>query len=135
MCRSYNTLPLPIHSLSLCLSLCLSVCLCLTPAPTCPCSQLQYPVHPLHTHTHTHIPSHAHTYLPFARSYNAVNGIPSCANSFLLNETLRTSWGFQGYVTSDSGAIEDITQTHHYAKDMTEVRLHVCICVNVCVKS
>jgi len=34
-------------------------------------------------------------------SYNAVNGIPSCANDFLLNDILREEFGFQGYVVSD----------------------------------
>jgi beta-glucosidase-like glycosyl hydrolase len=34
-------------------------------------------------------------------SYNEVNGIPSCANSFLLNEIARQEWGFYGYITSD----------------------------------
>ena len=40
-------------------------------------------------------------------SYNAVNGAPSCANEWLLKETLRESWRFEGYVTSDCGAIRD----------------------------
>jgi beta-glucosidase-like glycosyl hydrolase len=31
-------------------------------------------------------------------SYNAVNGVPMCANSKLLNETLRNTWGFEGYL-------------------------------------
>lgn len=38
-------------------------------------------------------------------SYNAVNGIPMCANSGMLQDTLRKSWGFDGYVTSDCGAV------------------------------
>ncbi len=28
-----------------------------------------------------------------------VNGVPACANAFLLNETLRDTWGFTGFVT------------------------------------
>jgi beta-glucosidase-like glycosyl hydrolase len=32
---------------------------------------------------------------------NAVNGVPMCANTGMLNETLRNSWKFDGYVTSD----------------------------------
>lgn len=32
---------------------------------------------------------------------NAVNGVPMCTNALYLNETLRNSWGFDGYVTSD----------------------------------
>ena len=31
-------------------------------------------------------------------SYNAINGVPTCASSF-LNNTLRGAWGFDGYVT------------------------------------
>ena len=50
-------------------------------------------------------------------SYNAVNGIPMCANEMLLTDVLRTEWGFDGYVTSDCGAINDITANHHYAPD------------------
>ena len=30
-------------------------------------------------------------------SYNAVNGVPSCANDWLLNEVAREEWGFDGY--------------------------------------
>ncbi|KAJ1454892.1 family 3 glycoside hydrolase, partial [Pelagophyceae sp. CCMP2097] len=50
-------------------------------------------------------------------SYNAVNGVPSCASAFLLRDVLRKAWGFDGYVTSDSGAIQDIAENpsgHRY---------------------
>jgi len=53
-------------------------------------------------------------------SYNAVNGVPTCASPFLLNETLRQKWGFQGYVTSDSGAINDIFKDHHYTSSLED---------------
>ena len=33
-----------------------------------------------------------------------------CANTGMLNETLRNSWKFKGYVTSDCGAIQ-VTNT------------------------
>lgn len=33
-------------------------------------------------------------------SYNAVNGVPSCASDWLLGTLLRDSWQFDGYVTS-----------------------------------
>lgn len=29
-------------------------------------------------------------------AYNALNGVPCCANSFLLNDVLRGEWGFEG---------------------------------------
>jgi beta-glucosidase-like glycosyl hydrolase len=53
-------------------------------------------------------------------SYNAVNGVPTCANAF-LSSVLRGQWGFAGYITSDSGALEDIYQQHHYVKTEQEV--------------
>eukprot|EP01045_Picozoa_sp_COSAG04_P031195 COSAG04_NODE_5686_length_1526_cov_2.276104_2_plen_125_part_00 len=31
-----------------------------------------------------------------------------CANSKFLNETLRNTWGFDGYVTSDCDAVGDV---------------------------
>ena len=53
-------------------------------------------------------------------SYNRIDGAPASANSFLLEETLRKKWGFQGYVVSDCGAINDIVNGHHYAKTYAE---------------
>ncbi len=47
-------------------------------------------------------------------SYNALNGVPNCANPFLLDEILRQRWGFQGFVVSDGGAIENIWRFHKY---------------------
>ena len=42
-------------------------------------------------------------------SYNAVNGVPMCANSKYLKDTLRGTWGFRGYVTSDCDAVGDVS--------------------------
>jgi beta-glucosidase-like glycosyl hydrolase len=74
----------------------------------------------------------ASTYLPAFRrsvekgkaagimcSYNEVNGVPSCANKRLLQDLLRRTWGFDGYVTSDSGAVFDIYANHHFCNNMT----------------
>ena len=49
-------------------------------------------------------------------AYNALNGVPDCANYFLLTDLLRKQWGFDGYVVSDCGAIGDIwgRGQHHY---------------------
>jgi beta-glucosidase len=44
-------------------------------------------------------------------AYNSINGQPACANQFLMQDTLRGAWGFNGYVTSDCGAIGDISNT------------------------
>jgi beta-glucosidase len=37
-------------------------------------------------------------------SYNRVNGFYGCENDWLLNRTLKTDWGYKGYVMSDWGA-------------------------------
>src|SRR6201994_4038939 len=52
--------------------------------------------------------------------YNSVNGQPGCANDFLLKDTLRGAWNFQGYVVSDCDAIFDIERGHHYTKTVAE---------------
>ena len=49
-------------------------------------------------------------------AYNNINGQPACANQFLLQDTLRGAWGFQGYVVSDCGAIGDIASGHHFVE-------------------
>ncbi|GJT67264.1 probable beta-D-xylosidase 6 [Tanacetum coccineum] len=48
-------------------------------------------------------------------SYNAVNGIPACADQKLLQKT-RTEWGFKGYITSDCDAIATIYEYQNYTK-------------------
>ncbi|MBN1486513.1 MAG: glycoside hydrolase family 3 C-terminal domain-containing protein [Anaerolineae bacterium] len=45
-------------------------------------------------------------------AYNRTNGEPCCASSTLLQDILREKWGFQGYVVSDCGAIQDIYKHH-----------------------
>lgn len=40
--------------------------------------------------------------------YNAVDGVPGCANEMLQQQHLRQSWGFPGYVVSDCGAAANI---------------------------
>ena len=49
-------------------------------------------------------------------AYNALNGVPCCADHFLLTDILRKRWGFRGYVTSDCDAIANIYTTHHFVK-------------------
>ena len=44
--------------------------------------------------------------------------MPSCANEQMLGKILRGKWGFQGMVTSDSGAVADISSAHHYTPDL-----------------
>ena len=33
-------------------------------------------------------------------SYNAVNGVPSCANGAIQNDIVRKQWGYQGFFVS-----------------------------------
>ena len=40
----------------------------------------------------------------FMCSYNGVNGMPMCAQSDLLPK-VRSEWNFDGYITSDCGAV------------------------------
>jgi len=47
-------------------------------------------------------------------SYNAVNGVPSCANDWLLQTVARDSWGFDGAIVSDCDADDDVYSRHHY---------------------
>ncbi len=53
-------------------------------------------------------------------SYNAMNGIPTTANRFLLTDVLRRRWGFRGYVVSDCDAVGDICRTHHFVPTYPE---------------
>jgi len=52
-------------------------------------------------------------------AYNAVRGEPACASQFLLKNVLRDAWGFQGYITSDCGAIGDFFKKggHNFSPD------------------
>jgi beta-glucosidase len=48
-------------------------------------------------------------------SYNEIDGVPSHANTWLLQKVLRGEWGFDGVVVSDYYAIEDLQKLHHIA--------------------
>ncbi len=52
---------------------------------------------------------HVYSYMG---AYNRVNGEAACASPTLLQKILRDEWGFDGYVVSDCGAIEDIHEHH-----------------------
>lgn len=53
-------------------------------------------------------------------AYNELNGTPCCASHQLLTDILRNEWGFNGFVTSDCGAIDDIYQKHQYVATAAE---------------
>ena len=52
-------------------------------------------------------------------AYNRTNGKPCCASTDYLQTLLRKQWGFQGYFTSDCGAICDLAIHHQVAPDLT----------------
>ncbi len=53
-------------------------------------------------------------------AYNRVNGEAACASPTLLQTILREAWGFDGFVVSDCGAIDDIYSHHHLASSPAE---------------
>lgn len=53
-------------------------------------------------------------------SYNDWNGEPVTGSYYFLTELLRKQFGFDGYVVSDSEAVEFLSGKHHVAKDYKE---------------
>jgi beta-glucosidase len=41
-------------------------------------------------------------------SFNAINGVPGCANRYLENRILKRQWGFDGFVESDYTAVAEL---------------------------
>jgi beta-glucosidase len=60
-------------------------------------------------------------------SYNEIDGIPSHANNWLLNDVLRREWGYQGAVVSDYYGIRELVTRHHLysnVKDAADRTIH-----------
>jgi beta-glucosidase len=53
-------------------------------------------------------------------AYNAVDGEPCCANTYLLQDVLRNQWKFKGYITSDCWALVDFYEGHKYVTNSTQ---------------
>ncbi len=53
-------------------------------------------------------------------AYNRTYGKPCCGSEFLLKEILRKKWEFNGYITSDCWALDDIFKRHKYVKTPLE---------------
>jgi beta-glucosidase len=55
-------------------------------------------------------------------AYNAIDGVPACANANYLKNILRQDWKFDGHVVSDCAAIADIhmPRKHGYVKTPEE---------------
>jgi len=50
-------------------------------------------------------------------AYNAVNGVPTCADDWLMNKLLRNHWNWteeQQYVTSDCDSLNNVYADHRY---------------------
>ena len=41
-------------------------------------------------------------------AFNVVDGIPATGNKWLLTELLRNEWGFDGFVVSDAGSVQEM---------------------------
>lgn len=53
-------------------------------------------------------------------SYNDYDGVPVTASHYFLTELLREEFGFNGYVVSDSEAVEYVSDKHQVAADYKE---------------
>ena len=56
-------------------------------------------------------------------SYNEIDGVPSHANRWLLDDVLRREWGFQGAVVSDYSAVDQLMSIHHIAGSLEEAAI------------
>lgn len=52
-------------------------------------------------------------------SFNEINGVPSTANSWLMQDVLRSEWGFDGFVVSDFTGDAELV-AHGFAADERE---------------
>jgi len=50
-------------------------------------------------------------------AFNRINGEPVSVSETLLKRVLREEWGFDGYVTSDTGGLNDVKDGHKYTHD------------------
>ncbi|KAK7107946.1 uncharacterized protein [Littorina saxatilis] len=60
-------------------------------------------------------------------TFNAINGVPAVGNKWLLTDVLRNEWNFTGYVSSESGAIENALKSFHYANNTVDI---AAVCFN-----
>ena len=53
-------------------------------------------------------------------SYNAIDGVPACADPALLKGMLRGEWNFTGIVVSDCWAVDNIYSNHRFVSSYEE---------------
>ena len=73
-----------------------------------------------HQHGLRASPADEHAEVWVVPADNSVNGVPSCANRWLLDTLARKEWRFDGYITSDCGADVDVWAHHNYTKTPEE---------------
>lgn len=76
-------------------------------------------MHQLHLYPYRKIVSESHP-MGVMSSYNDWDGVPVSASYYFLTELLRKQFGFNGYVVSDSEAVEYVFTKHHVAGDYKE---------------
>jgi beta-glucosidase len=53
-------------------------------------------------------------------AHNELNGVPCHANKYLMNDVMRSKWGFKGFYVSDWMDIERLNTVHHIAPNQKE---------------
>lgn len=55
-------------------------------------------------------------------AFNEISGVPATANRLTLDQVLRYEWGFEGFVVSDWGSVQEMV-AHGYARDKAHAAL------------
>jgi beta-glucosidase len=76
-------------------------------------------MHQLYLYPFRRVISEAHP-LGVMSSYNDWDGVPVTGSHYFLTELLRRQYGFNGYVVSDSRAVEFLNEKHHVAENFKE---------------
>ncbi|NML22192.1 beta-glucosidase [Pseudoflavitalea sp. G-6-1-2] len=76
-------------------------------------------LHQMHLYPFRRVIEEAHV-LGVMSSYNDYDGVPVSGSHYFLTELLRQQYGFNGYVVSDSRAVEFLYKKHKVAADYKE---------------
>src|SRR5215211_5626248 len=76
-------------------------------------------LHQLYLYPFRRVIQEAHP-LGVMSSYNDWDGMPVTGSSYFLTDLLRNQYGFNGYVVSDSRAVEYLQSKHNVAGDYKE---------------
>ncbi len=58
-------------------------------------------------------------------AYSGINGTPATANKYYITDVIRGQWGFDGYIVSDCGAVDDVFFEHKF----TDTESKTCLAV------